>query len=133
MPVCYCFRSLFKHFFKKDFINSFPDGGEGREKERERNIGVWLPPTYLPPGARLVTQACAPTGNQTGGPLVHRLALNPLRHTSQASAPPPFFFFKEREGKEGRKSGLRYVDWLPLTLPQLGSWPTIQACALTWN
>ena len=28
------------------------------------------------------TQECAPTGNQTGNPLVHRLALNPLSHTS---------------------------------------------------
>ena len=29
------------------------------------------------------TQACALTGNQTGNPLVRRLALNPLSHTSQ--------------------------------------------------
>ena len=29
------------------------------------------------------TQACALTGNQTSNPLVHRLALNPLSHTSQ--------------------------------------------------
>ena len=29
------------------------------------------------------TQACALTGNQTGDLLVHRLALNPLSHTSQ--------------------------------------------------
>ena len=28
-------------------------------------------------------QACALTGNGTGHPLVHRLALNPLKHTSQ--------------------------------------------------
>ena len=26
----------------------------------------------------------------------------------------------------------RYIDWLPLT-PQLGTWPTTQACALTGN
>ena len=29
------------------------------------------------------TQACALTGNQTGDPLVHRLELSPLSHTSQ--------------------------------------------------
>ena len=27
----------------------------------------------------------------------------------------------------------RYIDWLPLTGPQLGSWPTTQARALTGN
>ena len=31
------------------------------------------------------TQACALTGNRTGDPLVHRLALNPLSHISQNS------------------------------------------------
>ena len=38
-------RSLhvfFKIFFK-DFIYLFLERGEGREKERERNIDVWLP------------------------------------------------------------------------------------------
>ena len=29
--------------FLKDFIYLFLDTGEGREKERERNINVWLP------------------------------------------------------------------------------------------
>ena len=29
--------------FFKDFINLFPDRGEGKEKERERNISVWWP------------------------------------------------------------------------------------------
>ena len=46
-------------------------------KERERNIvrphlGTWP-----------ATQACALTENQTRDPLVRRLALNPLSHTSQ--------------------------------------------------
>ena len=27
----------------------------------------------------------------------------------------------------------RYIKWLPLTYPQLGTWPTTQACALIWN
>ena len=43
------------------------------------------------------------------------------------------------EGKGGRKGGRetsmqgRYIDQLPLTRPQLGTWPTTQACALTGN
>ena len=31
-----------KHIKKKDFIYSFLDRGEGREKERERSINMWL-------------------------------------------------------------------------------------------
>ena len=27
----------------------------------------------------------------------------------------------------------RNIDWLPLARPQLGTWPTTQACALTEN
>ena len=27
----------------------------------------------------------------------------------------------------------RYIDWLPLVNPQLETWPTTQACALTRN
>ena len=27
----------------------------------------------------------------------------------------------------------RHIDWLPLSRPQLGTWPATQACALTWN
>ena len=34
--------SVLFHFFK-DFIYLFLERGEGREKERERNINVWLP------------------------------------------------------------------------------------------
>ena len=57
--------------------------GEGREKERKRNISVWLPLTHPLLGTQSTTQACALTGNRTGDPLVHRPALNPLSHTSQ--------------------------------------------------
>ena len=35
--------------FFKDFIYLFLEGGEGKEKERERNIEVWLPLTCPPP------------------------------------------------------------------------------------
>ena len=70
-------------------IYLFIRDGEGREKERERNINVWLPLMCPLLGTWPTTQACALTGNPTGDPLVHRLALNPLSHTSQGS----FFFF----------------------------------------
>ena len=68
--------------FFKDFNYLFLERGEGREKERERNINVWLP---LTPGTWPATQACALTGNRTRDPLVRRPALNPLSHTSQGS------------------------------------------------
>ena len=68
--------------FFKDFIYLFLDRGEGRGKERERN-NVWLPFVRSPPGTWPATQVCSLTGNQTWDPLVHRLALNPLGHTSQ--------------------------------------------------
>ena len=41
-------------------------------------------------GAWPTIQTCALTGNRTGRPLVRRLVLNPLSHTSKAF----FFFFK---------------------------------------
>ena len=72
-------KILFIHFYR----------GEGREKERERNINVWLPLERPQPGTWPATQACAMTGNRTGEPLVHRLVLNPLSHTSQDRT---FFF-----------------------------------------
>ena len=58
-----------------------------REEERERNINVWLPLIHSPPplGTWSTTQASALTGNRTGDPLVHRLVLNPLSHTSQGT------------------------------------------------
>ena len=34
--------------FFKDFIYLFLERVEGKEKERERNINVWLPPTCPP-------------------------------------------------------------------------------------
>ena len=68
-------------YFLKDFIYLFLERGEGREKERERNINVWLPLTHPPLGTWPETQACVLTGNRTGDPLVRRLALSPVSHT----------------------------------------------------
>ena len=67
--------------FSKDFIYLFLD--RGREKERERNIHVWLPHTRPLLGTWPATQACALTGNPTGNLSVPRPALNPLSHASQ--------------------------------------------------
>ena len=69
----------------KDFIYLFLERGEGKEKGRERNINVWLPLSRLLLGTWPPTQVCALTGNCTSDPLLHRLALNPLNHTSQGS------------------------------------------------
>ena len=75
------FNRYFENFLK-DFIYLFLDRGEGGRK-RERNINVWLPLVYHPPGTWPASQACALTGNQIGDHLVHRQVLNPLSHTSQ--------------------------------------------------
>ena len=53
------------------------------EKERERNIDMWLLLTHSLLGTWPMIQSCALTGNQMGDPLVRRLALNPLSYTSQ--------------------------------------------------
>ena len=55
------------------------------EKERERNINVWLPLTCPFLETWPATQACALTGNQTGDPLLCRPVLSPLSYASQAS------------------------------------------------
>ena len=67
--------------FLRFYLSIF--GERGREGERERNISVWLSPTCPLLGTWPATQACAPTGNQTGNPLVCRPTLNPLSYTSQ--------------------------------------------------
>ena len=59
--------------FFKGFIYLFLERGEGREKERERNICVWLPLTWPPLGSWPTTQACALTGSWAGNPLIRSL------------------------------------------------------------
>ena len=74
------------HFLKL-IIYLFLERWEGREGGRETSMCEryinQLPLTCLQPGTWPTTQACVLTGNQTSDPLVHRLALNPLSHTSQ--------------------------------------------------
>ena len=69
-------------FFRKIL---FLERGEGREKERERNINVWLPLAHPLLGTWPATQAYTLTGNRTSDPLVHGPALSPLSHTSRDS------------------------------------------------
>ena len=66
---------IFKRFYLFIYLFIYlQERGGGKERERERNITVWLPFAHLPLGTWPETQACALTGNQTGDPLVHRLA-----------------------------------------------------------
>ena len=81
--------------FLKDFVYLFLERGEGREKEWRRNVNVWFPLECPHLGTWPATQVCALTRNWTGNPLVCRLALNPLSHTSQ-----------------GKKLFLKIIDYL---------------------
>ena len=76
------------------FISLFLERGEGREKERERNIHVWLPLMLPQVGTWPTTQACALTGNRMGDVSFHRPAPNPLSHTSWGV----FFIFLDTVG-----------------------------------
>ena len=64
----YKLLSGFFFFFKILFIHF--QRGEKKEKEREKNINVWLPLTWSLLETWPATQACALTGNQTSDPLV---------------------------------------------------------------
>ena len=113
---------------------------------RETNINVWLPLTRPKLGAWPTNQACALTGNRTSVPLVCRPALNP-HHTATLGEPHSpwqyFMFFKKdfiyclEEGKEGRDRETlmceRNINQVSLVHPQLGPWPSTQACALSGN
>ena len=48
--------------------SQFLERGEGREKDREKNINVWLPLSHRLLGTWPATQACVLTGNPTGDP-----------------------------------------------------------------
>ena len=115
----YLVVSIYRHRFLKrlwsvhtDFLKKiylFPERGEGREKERERNINVWLLLVHPQLGTWPATQACAIwTGNWTCSPLVLRIA-QPLRHTSQGFYKRLYLFiFREREGREKERE--RNID-----------------------
>ena len=65
-------------FFKNIYL--FLDRREGREKERKRNINLWLPLMSPLLGTWPATQACTLTGNWTEDPLVCKPVLNPLTY-----------------------------------------------------
>ena len=67
-------------FFKKRFY-LFSERGRGEGEKHQCVVVSRMPP--IGDLACPTTQACALTGNQTRDPLVHRLMLNPLSHTSQ--------------------------------------------------
>ena len=71
-------------YFLIFYLFLFLDRGKEKEKRRRETsmCGCLLREPHKTWSA---TQACALTGNQTSDPLVHRLALNPLSHTSQGS------------------------------------------------
>ena len=74
---------LSESIFFSRFYLFILDSGEGREKQIERNMNVWLPLGCPLVGTWPTTQACALTGNWTGDSLVRRPALTPLSYTSQ--------------------------------------------------
>ena len=90
--------SLSKQFLK-DFIYLFLERGEGREKERERNINQ-LPLTCPQLGTWPASHVCALTGYWTGDLSLCRPVFNPLSHTSQGSKQ---FFFNLKENKAAGK------------------------------
>ena len=55
-------RYLFT-YFTRFYLLIFLERGERKEKERERNINVWLPLVYPLVEIWPATQACALTGN----------------------------------------------------------------------
>ena len=98
------FNLFFKFIFQR---------GEGREKERERHISVWLPLSHPLLGTWSATQACILTGNRICDPLIHRLALNHLATPTKDFLGYFFLSFKkifylfyfQREENGGTKRG----------------------------
>ena len=82
--------NLFYFIFLKIVFIYF-EGERKGGRQMERNINVWLSLVRPLLGTWLATQASALTGNRTTDPLVRRLALNPLSHTSQGSV---YFFYR---------------------------------------
>ena len=90
----YYFHVFFFYIFGcifEDYL--FLERGEGREKERERNINVWeihwLVASCMPSTGDLIRNPDkALTWNWTSDLLVCKLALSPLGHTSQGNISP---------------------------------------------
>ena len=85
--VLFCSYIPINSFSKRFYL--FLERGEGKEKERERKINVWLPLARPLLGIWPPTQACVLTGNRTGGPLV--CSLCPIHWAAPARAVVSFF------------------------------------------
>ena len=113
----------FRIYFFKDHL-LFLDRGEGREKERERNVSVWLPLMCPPLGTWPVTQARALPGNRTGDPLVCRPELNPVSHTSQGQNlfffPYLFIYLLRERGREEEREGEKHQCVVASHVPLAG-------------
>ena len=84
-------------------------GGRG-----EGNINVWLPLMCPLLGTWPITQACTLTGNRTGDPLVHRMALDPLSYTSQGCfqiLTPPGYRSPASTGRKKKAKVARLIQW----------------------
>ena len=106
--------------------------------------------SHAPPTGDLARNpGMCPDWKSNGSPLVRRLALNPLSHTSQDEKQKNFlkygeeirriffkefiylFIFRHRGREEQRERNINV--WLPLQHPLLGTWPVTQACAPVWE
>ena len=74
-------RTFLSLYFLKDLVYLFLEGKGGRKGEKHQCVVA----SHVRPllGTWPTTQACALVGNQTGDPLLHRPALNPLSNTSE--------------------------------------------------
>ena len=116
--------TLLTHFMTVDNLFKFPElqlfffflkilfifRKKGREGEKHQCVVASCMP---PAGDLATTQACALTGNQTGDPLVHRPAFNPLSHSSQSIFFVLFLFkrfyllvFREKGMERGRETSV---------------------------
>ena len=84
-PSSHC--QLFTSFFFLEFFKNilFIFRYRGREGEREGETHQCVVASHTPPIRDLVHNPGILTGDPTGNPLVCRLMLNPLSHTSQGS------------------------------------------------
>ena len=63
-----CKFVLYFSFFQKDFIYLVLDKGEGKEKDMERNINVWLPLAHTPSGDLAHNPGMCPDRESNGQP-----------------------------------------------------------------
>ena len=89
-----------RDFYKTFYIYLFLDRKEGREKERERNINVWLPLASPLLGTWPATQACALAWESNQRPFDLQASTQLLSHTSQGGSlvfllPGIFFPFQD--------------------------------------